>query len=488
LRLARLVATGENAGDMPYDRKRLFLEGPIGTALIRLAIPITLGNLLQTGYQLTDAFWVGRLGAAAVAAVSISFPVNFLVIALGAGFGIAGATLSAQYMGAGRQDMVNHVAAQTMMMVTVTSAVLGAAGFALAPHLLELLGVAPDVYVGALGFMRVSFVGFIFVFAYGMFQALMRGVGETRTPLMIVFGTVVLNFLLDPLFIFGLGPLPPQGVMGAALATLATQGLAALLGIAIFLRGRHGIQLSWRGFRPDPVYIKRAFFLGLPGSIELSTRGLGPMLLSFLVAGFGTVTLAGYGIGSNILQFVTIPAWGMSQAVSTLVSQNMGAGNLQRAARVAWLGSGASFVILSIVGLIAYVFAPALVAFFVPPSPEVIAEGAQFIRIMCLAWGGIGVQLCVVSAFRASGNMLAAMMIALVSQFVLQFPLAYILSKHTSLQASGLWWSFPITTIMVAIVSVCWFAQGGWKTMVLTEESRQVAKVAEETIAEEGIR
>jgi Na+-driven multidrug efflux pump len=129
-----------------------------------------------------------------------------------------------------------------------------------------------------------------------------------------------------------------------------------------------------------------------------------------------------------------------------------------------------------------------VVAFFVPGSPEVIAEGAQFIRIMCLAWGGIGVQLCVVSAFRASGNMLAAMVIALVSQFMLQFPLAYILSKQTSLQTAGLWWSFPVTTTAVALVSVCWFAQGGWKQTVLTEESRQVAKVAEETIAEEGIR
>ncbi len=261
---------------MPSDRQKLFLEGPIGTALLRLAIPIILGNVLQTGYQLTDAFWVGRLGAAAVAAVSVSFPVMFLVIALGAGFGIAGATLSAQYMGAGRQDMVNHVAAQTMLMVAVTSSALGAAGYLLAPYLLELLGVAPDVYAGALGFMRVSFFGIIFIFLYAMFQALMRGVGETRTPLLIVLGTVILNFLLDPLFIFGLGPLPPQGVMGAALATLATQGLAAALGIVIFLRGRHGIQLSWRDFRPDPVYIRRAFALGLPGSIELSVQGLGP--------------------------------------------------------------------------------------------------------------------------------------------------------------------------------------------------------------------
>jgi len=163
------------------------------------------------------------LGAPALAAVAVSFPVTFLVIALGAGLAMAGAILSAQYMGAGRQDMVNHVAAQTMVMVAVTSVVLGTVGFVVTPYLLELLGVAPDVYAGALGFMRVSFIGIIFVFLYAMFQALMRGIGETRIPLIIVVGTVVLNFALDPLFIFGWGPVLGHGVMGAALATLITQ-------------------------------------------------------------------------------------------------------------------------------------------------------------------------------------------------------------------------------------------------------------------------
>src|SRR3954471_19990890 len=131
-------------------RRTLFLEGPINRALVTLAIPIILGNVLQTGYQLTDAFWVGRLGAAAVAAVSVSFPVTFLVIALGSGLAMAGATLSAQYMGAGRQDMVDHVAAQTMLMVAITSVILGCLGYALAPHLLTLLGVERDVYANAL--------------------------------------------------------------------------------------------------------------------------------------------------------------------------------------------------------------------------------------------------------------------------------------------------------------------------------------------------
>jgi putative MATE family efflux protein len=465
---------------MRNDKQKIFLEGPIGIALTRLAIPIILGNLLQTGYQLTDAFWVGRLGAAAVASVSVSFPVTFLVIALGSGLAMAGATLSAQYMGAGRQDMVNHVAAQTMMMVAITSIILGAAGYILSPYLLRLLGVAPDVYNGALGFMRISFVGIIFVFIYAMFQALMRGIGQTKIPLLIVLGTVILNFLLDPLFIFGMGPLPPQGVKGAALATLITQALAAIIGIMIFLRGRHGIQLSPKSFRPDFDYIKRAFFLGFPGSVELSTRGLGLMVMSFLVASFGTLTIAAYGVGSNILQVVTISAMGLSMAVSTLVGQNIGAGNIKRAAQVTVLGSLWGFVILTVVGIIAYIFAPSFVAFFIPNDQGVIAQGSQFIRIMCLAWGCIGVQLSIVSAFRASGNMMVAMVIALVSQWMIQFPLAYVLSKHTTLQSEGLWWSFPVTNVIVAIVSICWFAKGDWKKTRLTEEDKQIAKVAEE--------
>src|SRR5262249_49374348 len=162
---------------MSPSRQTRLLQGPIGSALARLALPMVAGNLLQTGYQLTDAYWVGRLGAAAVAAVAISLPGVFLVIAAGAGLAIAGPTLSAPYMGAGRQDMINHVAAQTMVMVALTSAVFASAGCALAPYLLRAIGVAPDVYDGALGFMRVSFMGIIFVFVYAMFQALMRGIG-----------------------------------------------------------------------------------------------------------------------------------------------------------------------------------------------------------------------------------------------------------------------------------------------------------------------
>lgn len=467
---------------------RLFTEGPIGPALVRFAIPVMLGNLLQTGYQLTDAFWVGRLGAAAVAAVSLNMPVMFLVIAAGAGLGIAGATLCARYAGAGDQAMVNHVAAQTMMMVAVISLVFAAGGYVVAPHLLRWFGVAPDVYANALSFMRVSFAGVIFVFLYAMFQALMRGIGQMRAPLIILVCMVVLNFVLDPLFIYGAGPLPPMGVVGAALATLLTQGLAALTGIVLLFRGRSGISLSWRNLWPDLSYIKRAFLLGLPGSIELSARGLGPMATSFLVAGFGTQTLAAYGVGANVLQFITVPAMALSMSVSTLVGQNLGAGHVARAERATVIGIQIGLALLTLVGICVFIFAPAVAAFFVPSDAGVIAEAAHFIRIMCLSWGGIGVQLCIVSAFRASGNMIPAMLIALVSQCVFQLPLAYVLAKMTPLHTDGIWWSFPIANIATAIVAALWFARGDWRKEKLTSEGHLAARVAQEEVVEEGIR
>jgi putative MATE family efflux protein len=303
-----------------------------------------------------------------------------------------------------------------------------------------------------------------------------------------VGATVLMNFLLDPLFIFGWGPVAGHGVMGAAIATLVTQALASFAGVLIFLRGRHGIHLTWSGFKPDPAYLKRAFFLGVPGSLELSTRALGLMIMSFLVASFGTLTIAAYGVGSNILQIVTIPVMGLSMAVSTLVGQNIGAGHVDRASQAAKLGATVSFFLLSGIGAIAWFAAPWLIAFFIPNDADVIREGARFIRVMCLAWGGIGVQLCIVSAFRASGNMLMSMVIAMVSQWMIQFPLAYVLGKHTTLQAQGLWWSFPITNIAVALVSVLWFACGSWKKTRLTEDDEQIARITENVYTEEGIR
>jgi len=460
------------------------LTGPIHKALLSLAIPIVISQLLQSAYQLTDAFWVGRLGPAEVAAVSISMPVTFLVIAIGAGLAMAGATLAAQYMGAGRKDEVDKVSAQTLLMVMVVSTLLGTCGYRLSPHFLTLLKVEPEVYSNALSFMHVSFIGVIFVFTFNMFQALMRGIGEVRIPLLIVLGTVLLNLVLDPLFIFGYGSFPGLGVTGAALATLVTQALAAVIGIGILLKGRHGIHVRLRYFIPDYSYIRRAFFLGIPGSVDLSARALGQIIMSFLVASFGTVTIASYGVGNNILMFVTIPALGLGMAISTLVGQNLGAGQIERASQAAFTGAIWGFVALTLVGTLSFFMAPQIIAFFVPEQPNVIATGAEFVQVMALTWGGMAVQVCITGAFRASGNMINAMVLSLLSQWMFLFPIAFILSKHTALGKTGIWWAFAATNILIGIVSICWLARGSWKHTRLTSQKQEVLQVTEETLRE----
>lgn len=468
---------------------RSLLEGPVIKSLAKLAIPIVLANLLQAAYQLVDAFWVGRLGGYAVAAVSISTPVIFFTMALGIGFALAGSILIAQYFGAGNTTMVNHVAAQTLLLVVFLSILLGLAGYIFCPFFLHLLKVSPDVYEGALGFLRISFVGLVFNFSFFVFQSVMRGVGRATLPVYIVLGTVILNFALDPLFIFGWRSFPALGVEGAALATVCTQSIASVLGFVILFRGKKGIHVRWKDFIPDRKHIAKAFNLGFPASIEQSMRALGLTLMTFLIAGFGTTTVASYGAGSNILQLVMIPAMGLSMAISTLAGQNIGAGNLARAGQVAKLGSIIGFVILSVMGVIVYFTAPALVGFFVPNDPQIISGGAIFLRIMCLSWGFMGLQLCLTGVFRASGNMITAMVLTLVYQWVLQFPLAYVMSRHTGMGERGLWWAFPIANVVIALVTMAIYSKGDWKKKKLTgPDDALETEIAWEITGDEGIR
>jgi putative MATE family efflux protein len=473
---------------MAFGKGISLLEGPIVPSLLKLAIPIVLANVLASAYQLTDAFWVGRLGGNAVAAVSVSFPVIFVLIAVGMGFGIAGSTLVAQYMGAGNQPMVNHVAAQTLLMVALTSAVLGAVGYMIAPGLLHLMGVAPDVYDGALQFMRVSFIGLVTVFGFAMFQAVLRGVGQVTLPLYITAGTVLLNFLLDPFFIFGSGPIPALGVAGAAYATLSTQTLAMAAGFGALMTGRYGIHLEWADFAPDWEFVRRTFALGFPATIEQSARGLGMTVMTFLIATFGTVAIAAYGIGSNIFMFVLIPAMGLSMATAALVGQHIGAGKIERAVRIAYLSAAISFVTLQAIGVLLFFFAHAVVAFFVPTDPLVIEAGARFLRIFSLSFGALGLQLALIGVFRAAGRMKTTMALAVLGQWVLQFPLAYILGKHTAGGLNSLWWAFPISMIISTIVATLWFLKGTWKDGRLTDAQAAAEEVTEEILIEEGVR
>ena len=463
-------------------------QGPIARALVTLAVPIVLSNMLQTAYQLVDAFWVGRLGAGAVASVSACFPVIFLMIALGGGLAVVGSVFVAQNAGARNYDAVNHVAGQTFLMVLVVSVVLTAIGYTVKRPLLILLGVPAEIFQQTQDYLSVSIIGVIFMFTYFIFESIMRGIGETRLPLMIVSMTVLLNLVLDPLFIFGWGPIAGHGVKGAAYATIITQGLAALIGYSLLASNRVGVHLKLRELRPDFPFIKTALFVGLPASVEQSSRAVGVLLLTRLVNAFGETTMAVFGTGFRFLGLIIIPALGLSIATATLVGQNLGAGNPDRAEQVGSLAGRIAFVLLTLVGGVMFLFATPLVTFFIPGEPEVITQGTYLLRVMAFSFGFMGWQQALLGVFRGAGQTVVTMLQAILSLWLIQFPLAYSLSDWAGLGPEGIWWSFPASAVLTWAVTYVWYKRGSWKTRRLTSRQQFKAKVNEEIVAEEGLR
>ncbi len=462
-------------------------EGSIAKALVRLAVPIVFSSILQTMYQIIDTFWVGRLSADAVAAVSLTFPINFLLIALGGGLPIAGTVLIAQYKGRGDDKAMSHVAAQTFLMVFFVSIVMSVFGFIFSEQLMRLMGAPAEILADATAFMRITFLGFVFVFGYFVFESLMRGLGSVRVPVYIVSLTVILNAILDPLFIFGYGSVPAMGVSGAAMATLCTQAIATFIGFWVLLGGRHGLHVKLADFRPDVAFIKKAFFIGFPSSIEQSARAFGFTIMTVLVAGFGTVTLAAYGIGIRALTFIIIPAIGLSIATSALVGQNIGAGKMDRAVETNRIGSIIAFVLLTVAGGLAFLFARPLSAAFIPDGGDAIDQSAQFIRILAPTFGLIGWQMVLTGTMRGAGDTKASMILTVVGQYAVQFPLAYLFASVLGMGSVGIWWSFAVSNVVTTVIAVAWYARGTWKTKDILGDRGLREQAAEEAIADEGV-
>lgn len=445
------------------QEKKSLTEGSILKALVALSLPVIGTNLLYSGYQLVDAFWVGRLGSNAVAAVSISFPVNFLLISITSGFAFAGSILVAQYAGAKNIKMINHVATQTLVMIMMMSLVLSAVAYGLSPYILQWLGVEQEIFADANLFQRVIFIGLIFNFIFILFQSLLRGIGEVRIPLYINALTLGLNFLLDPLFIYGWGPIPAYGVAGAAYSTLATIAVAAFIGIYILFKGNTDFKLTFHQFKFDFPLLKKAFKLGMPSSLEISARALGLTLLTGVAAKFGTDVLAAYGVGARLISFVVIVGLALMKANAALVGQNIGAMKLDRAEKTTNYAASISFVSLTLIGILFYVFAEPIVLTFLTGSDEVVDMAVSFIKITSPTFGFMGMQLALVGTFRASGNTVESMLFTIIGIWIIQFPFAYIVSNMESMGYLGIWWSFPVSYVLPAIISLVWYKTGVWK-------------------------
>lgn len=444
-------------------------DGNLLKAMVFLSLPIIFSSFLQGLYNVIDMFWVGKLGAAAVAAVSLSFPPMFLMIMLGMGISVAGTILVSQYKGRKDHEKSDFIASQTVSSVILLSIVLAVLGYALSPGLLGFMSLEESVFTMASDYLSITFTGLPFVFFYFVFQSLLRATGNVTTPLYVVVVSIFLNLVLDPLFIFGYGPVPAMGVAGAAIATVISQAIGAIIGLAILLRGKSGIHLKLSCMTPHIETLVKLTKLGAPSSIELGSISLSFMVMLFLVTPFGTDITAAYGIGTRILSMIIIPAVGLGMATSTLVGQNMGAGKPERAESAAKIGMITGFSVLTLIGILMFVFSVPIAALFIEDQ-SVVSMAAHFLNATALSFGFIAILEVIIGAFKGSGHTFRSMVITLTVLWLMRFPLAYILAYHTSLSFEGIWWAFPVSTIIGAMIAVAWFFRGTWKHKRLIEE------------------
>jgi putative MATE family efflux protein len=465
-------------------------DGELLKPLLVLSLPIVASQLMQVAYNLADTFWVGQLGQAPVSALSYSWPIVFLVISVAGGFSVAGTTLVSQNKGAGNHDRVNHVAGQTIAFVVLCSAALSVVGFFAAPFLVELIGAAPGTreYALAVEYTRTILLGVFFVFGFFMFQALLRGWGDTTTPMYLMFFGVTLNVLADPFLVLGfqnnllfevLGLHGLQqnlyaatgfagfGVQGAAVATVVSRGIAAVVGMAFLFSGRLGIQLSWTDLRLKLATVRKIVDIGAPASIDQSTRALGITVLTAIVALAGDDAVAAFGIGNRLNSLVFLPAIGLAQGTATVVGQNLGAEQAERAEKAVYYACGIIAVALAGVAAVAFTFAEPIVAVFIPGEQNVIDIGVQYLTIIAPSFLFLGVFRIVASAFRGSGNTRTAMLFTVLSLWVFRLPPAYILLQYYDMGAAGVFWATAFSNVAVATVAFLWFTRGTWKESVV---------------------
>ena len=463
-------------------RERVNLtEGDIGKPLFVLALPIVVTNLLQTAYNLADTFWLGQYSTEALAAISFAFPMVFLLISLGMGISVAGSVLVAQNTGAGDERRAEYAASQTVTFAVLASVLIGAAGYLFVDDLLVIFGANPGVLEAATAYMRIVSLGLPFMFGFFIFISLMRGYGDTITPMLVMLGTVILNVALDPFLIHGWWVFPELGIEGAAYATVFARGLAMVVGLGIMFNGTRGVRIRPGDMVPDLAYSRRMLRIGVPASVEGTGRAASVNALLIVVGAFSTPVVAGFGIGIRVFSVIFLPAIAVARAVETTAGQNIGAGQPDRAEQAADFAARVMFLVLGGAGVLIFLVPEPIVAVFTD-DPAVVSTGAEFLRYVSLTFGFVGVLRAYTGAFRGAGRTLVAAVVAITFLGLVRLPVAAALALGvgpTTLELAGLtvavprlvvamgpvgiWWAFVVSNVVGAALALAWFKRGTWR-------------------------
>ncbi len=421
-----------------------------------------VGGVLQNLQTLIDLFWVGRLGPSAVAAVAMSGTVLFLLSPLLMGAATGTIALVSRAAGAKQYEDANFAAGQSLVLALVLGGLTGIVGLSLSGTVLGLLRPPPDVVADGVAYLRISLVGSFTVFVLFIGNSALQGAGDALTPMWVMGIANVLNLALDPLLIFGVGPLPAMGVRGAAIATVTAQAVAAAVSVRFLISGRTPLHVRFRQWRPDLMLLWRLLRIGIPGAGQMLARSLMSFVMMRLVAGCGTAAVAAYGIGMKFHMIILMPAFALGGAAATLVGQNLGAGKPERAGHAAWLATWIDVAFMATAAVILMTLAPALIKVF-NSDPDVVQVGVRYLRIVSPFYVFAAAGIVLGRALNGAGDTVMPMLITILTLCAFQLPLAILFSHLWQPATQGIWYAISVAMVLNGLLVAGWFQTGRWK-------------------------
>jgi MATE family, multidrug efflux pump len=439
-----------------------YTTGNLNRAILLLAIPMVLEMVLESLFAVVDVFFVGRLGADAVATVGLTESLLSLVFAVAIGLSMSTTAMVARRIGEKDPEDASVSGVQAIVLGLSVSLLVGVPSFIFAPRLLQLMGASPDIVATGSGYARIALGGSGAIMMLFLNNAIFRGAGDAAIAMRLLWVSNIINLILDPCLIFGLGPFPRMGVTGAALATFSGRSIGVLYQFYRLGRGTERLPSLAQHVRVNLAVLWRLIRVSITGILQFAIAHTSWIGLVRIVSTFGAAALAGYTIAIRIVIFVILPSWGLSNAAATLVGQNLGAGKPDRAEASVWRTGLYNMLFLGSVGVILIIFAEPLVRLFTHDA-EVIPLAASCLRI--LSYGNIGYAygMVMLQAFNGAGDTITPTWVNLFGFWFLEIPLAYWLAIPLNLRSKGVFFSIVIAEGVIAAAGILLFRRGRWK-------------------------
>jgi len=443
-----------------------FTGGSLNRAILLLAIPMVLEMVLESLFAVVDVLWVGRVGANAIATVGLTESMLTLVFAIAMGLSMSTTAMVARRIGEKNPEAAAVAGVQAIFIGLVLSLAIGVPCVFVAPRLLRLMGATPEIVAIGSSYARIALGGCGVVVMLFLNNAIFRGAGDAAIAMRLLWVSNIINLILDPCLIFGLGPFPRLGVTGAALATFTGRGIGVLYQFYRLMRGTERIRVLRRQIAVSLDVMWRLFRLSLTGIFQFVIAQTSWIGLVRIVSLFGAAALAGYTIAIRIVIFVILPSWGLSNAAATLVGQNLGAKHPDRAETSVWRTGFYNMLFLGSVGVIFTLFARPIVSLFTN-DPAVVPLAASCLRFVSYGNIGYAYGMVMLQAFNGAGDTVTPTILNLFAFWLFEIPLAYWLAIRLGWHSAGVFYAIVIAEGLLAVASILIFRRGRWKQLTI---------------------